>query len=693
MSRHRLALVVILVLVLTLSATAANAAAPDGGAWPALAQPAPREGGGGRDAAVIVSIEDYASAPDIPGAEANGRAWYLHLTKTRGVPTKRVVWLKNEEGAKEEIEAAVAKAAKSVQAGGTLWFVFIGHGAPAKSRRDGVLVGWDARQTASSLFARSVTQGDVMAALEKGRQAQIIAVIDACFSARGSDGSKLLDVQPLVVAPPATSGATVLSAGAPDQFAGPLPGVARPAFSYLVLGALRGWGDQDRDGRVTAKEAVEYARDVLASTLKGRSQQPQLIGGNAKAVLARPKRSERAPDVASIVAGGKRRAGPTFTVSVQPGAIERPGKLDAVSVRRAAIDDVDVKALELYDNAIRVDESGASAVEKKEAWLAVARHSTQFRELARERVTQWEAYIAMEAARAADYKKLARLLDLRVVADDDKLRWIDAFLAAYGADADENPHVAALGAARAKLQLPPRVWIDRSRPDTPDGPFEVTARQGEQRFACTLTPDRDFCELPGVSPGTVALEVAGPGGLRATTRLAVDGSSRSGAELRMTRLEMGTTQETAGMALAGIGAGLGIISAPASVGIGHAVGDVGPTIWYSLFTILGTGGVSAILGVILYATAPTEVDTKLILRNAPPPNGESGSALSYGLRVGAGAYADGTLLVWSHACTPIGLRNVGVGAPGSVLRQGVVWGLDRSGRVCTPASFAARHAL
>jgi hypothetical protein len=48
----------------------------------------------------------------------------------------------------------------------------------------------------------------------------------------------------------------VLSAGKGDQFAGPLPGLGRPAFSWLVLGALRGWGDADRDGTVTAREAV-----------------------------------------------------------------------------------------------------------------------------------------------------------------------------------------------------------------------------------------------------------------------------------------------------------------------------------------------------------------------------------------------------------------------------------------------------
>ena len=54
----------------------------------------------------------------------------------------------------------------------------------------------------------------------------------------------------------APTNVTVLTAATADQVAGPLPGAARPAFSYLVLGGLRGWADSDHNGRVTAGETV-----------------------------------------------------------------------------------------------------------------------------------------------------------------------------------------------------------------------------------------------------------------------------------------------------------------------------------------------------------------------------------------------------------------------------------------------------
>ena len=46
--------------------------------------------------------------------------------------------------------------AARVKPGGTLWIVFIGHGAPSRGGDDGVLVGWDAQQDADSLYARSL---------------------------------------------------------------------------------------------------------------------------------------------------------------------------------------------------------------------------------------------------------------------------------------------------------------------------------------------------------------------------------------------------------------------------------------------------------------------------------------------------------------------------------------------------------
>lgn len=56
--------------------------------WPDLgAPPATAAGDGTRDAALVVAIEDYAAAQDLPGALANGRAWAAWLQqRSDGLP-------------------------------------------------------------------------------------------------------------------------------------------------------------------------------------------------------------------------------------------------------------------------------------------------------------------------------------------------------------------------------------------------------------------------------------------------------------------------------------------------------------------------------------------------------------------------------------------------------------------------------
>lgn len=299
---------------------AAIAAAPPGEAtWPDLTTPAAKQGGGAKDAAVIVGVEDYVFAPDIPGAASNAEAWYRHLTSVRGIPPQNLRLLRNDEATLEEMRRAASDAAKVGKSGGTMWFVFIGHGAPSADGDDGLLIGTDAQQTAQSLEARSLRRSELIATLEKGA-AQPVVLIDACFSGRGQQGESLAEgLQPLRVAElEAPKSALVLTAAQSNQYAGALPGKDVPAFSYLVLGAMRGWGDADGNGEVTAAEAVEYSGGVMRSVIKGRSQSPD-IGGDASVVLG--SAAEQGPDLAAIVLAGDQSAatpGPADTGPADP---------------------------------------------------------------------------------------------------------------------------------------------------------------------------------------------------------------------------------------------------------------------------------------------------------------------------------------------------------------------------------------
>ncbi len=309
-----------LALAAALWAVAAAAGASEA-AWPDLSAPAATEGGGEGDAAVVIGIEDYVVVSDVPGARANAQDWYTWLVETRGVPVGSVVLLRDSEGTREGILDGARRARERVREGGTLWFVYIGHGAPGRDGTDGLLVGWDTQQTASSVYARGLAQSELLGELEQGPQATTLLLLDACFSGRTGAGDAIVHgLQPLIPdysVQPRT--ATVVTAGRADQFAGPLPGAGRPAFSYLVLGALRGWGDADGDRQVSTQEAVDYAVSALYALVRDRTQTPELHGPGAATVLSRGQ--EAGPNLRELVVqlgpGGEAPTGPGATTPPQ----------------------------------------------------------------------------------------------------------------------------------------------------------------------------------------------------------------------------------------------------------------------------------------------------------------------------------------------------------------------------------------
>lgn len=273
-------------------------------AWPAL-DTTKALGGGEKDAVLIAAAERYAFVSPVDGAVQNGQAWYEHLVRGRGVPVERVRLLRDRQVTREKILRFAAEAADAVEPGGTLWLVFIGHGAPAKSGDDGLLVGIDVQQEADSLASRSVRREELLELGRKSRAASVVVLLDACFSGRSSEGKALVPgLQPLVVVrerAPLPARLVVLTAAQGDEFAGALPGAKRPAFSYLALGALRGWADADGDGRVTGKELFEYASRALRTLITDRTQTPSLSGGGGH-VLGTA--FEKGPDLASMVLRG-----------------------------------------------------------------------------------------------------------------------------------------------------------------------------------------------------------------------------------------------------------------------------------------------------------------------------------------------------------------------------------------------------
>lgn len=264
--------------------------------WPALDVP-PVVGQGDDVGAVIIAIDDYFAVPDVPGAERNGYAWYEWFVQGRGVAPERVAYLAGREATAESILAAADRVGRSVGSGGQAWLVFIGHGGAVGD--EAAVLGVDVQPNLDSLEARGVTRTALGEALSAGGAVPVM-ILDSCFSGLTRTGAPLVPgTQPVVPVYATSLAGTTLSAGTGDELAGALPGDERPAFSYLLLGALQGWGDADQDGTVTSEEAVQFAGGALLATLTGRTQRPSHQGDSLP--LA-PAGSLPPPDLTAVVA-------------------------------------------------------------------------------------------------------------------------------------------------------------------------------------------------------------------------------------------------------------------------------------------------------------------------------------------------------------------------------------------------------
>ena len=287
MSRFLFAATAFSLLLIGTSLAGEGGAGMSSSSWPDLSTSPTGASEGANDAAVVIAIEDYAKVDDVLGAGKNANDWMTWLLNTRGVPAQRVMQARDGDASDLKIRELARRAAEAVQPGGTLWFVFIGHGAPSRDGADGLLVGADADRSADGIYARSVPRKDLLAALDTGAHAEAVVVLDACFSGQTPSGGPLVGgLQPLIPTSAFTVAASrtvVLTAASSGEFAGALPGEARPAFSYLALGALRGWGDVrgNRDGFVSASEVRDYALGALNLTVTGRSQTPSILGADA----------------------------------------------------------------------------------------------------------------------------------------------------------------------------------------------------------------------------------------------------------------------------------------------------------------------------------------------------------------------------------------------------------------------------
>ena len=208
--------------------------------WPDISTPIPNIAiNSSNDSALIIAIEDYSYAPDVNGAVQNGQDWERYFLESANIPLSRVRFLSNDMAYQDAIVESAQLLSKKTPDGGRIWVVYIGHGANYDN--EPIFLDVDARQNDIS-FRKSLRQKELLDILR--RENDVVAVVDACFSGRDTDGLALLTgAQPMILSSiESMPKVTLLTAATADQFTGDLPYLGRPGYSYLTLGALRGWG-------------------------------------------------------------------------------------------------------------------------------------------------------------------------------------------------------------------------------------------------------------------------------------------------------------------------------------------------------------------------------------------------------------------------------------------------------------------
>ncbi len=239
---------------------------------------------GGRaphDTAVVVGIEDYTHIADVPWATRDAQAFYRLLVYTIGLPASRV-HLMDQGASHEMIREALEDAAAQAGTMGRVWFYFAGHGAASSRDGERMILGQDVRAEIAAFDSRGLTVGE-LEALATAHGNQAVMVLDTCYTGRDRAGSSLVEGGRFAVPAYATQAeprVVVWSAAGPSELAQPLDAAGHGAFTYFVIGALRGWADGQRDGRrdgqVTLEEASLYVADALAAA-QLRGQHPDLL--------------------------------------------------------------------------------------------------------------------------------------------------------------------------------------------------------------------------------------------------------------------------------------------------------------------------------------------------------------------------------------------------------------------------------
>ncbi|MBN1335020.1 MAG: caspase family protein [Deltaproteobacteria bacterium] len=252
----------------TSDARSAGAAPPAALASPSVDEPLVTGLKNSVDSALVVANEVHAELPPQVFATRDAEAFTEFLRDTLGISSSRIRALNGADAG--AMRAGLKKAASKVGKGGTLWVYFAGHGT-VDAQGERILLGVDQPSKADRAGKAGVPLDEVIDAATRAGAKRAIVILDAGFGTRGRGGTPLFAGRAVPVPrlqPPESPKIVLWTATSTSETPEVWEETRHGLFTWLVLGALRGWADGALgdlpDGIVTVGEAQEYVTDLTA---------------------------------------------------------------------------------------------------------------------------------------------------------------------------------------------------------------------------------------------------------------------------------------------------------------------------------------------------------------------------------------------------------------------------------------------
>lgn len=131
--------------------------------------------------------------------------------------------------------------------------------------------------------------------------------------------------------------------------------------------------------------------------------------------------------------------------------------------------DMDIDALVEYDSLLKYEKTAAEPEDKAKKWDAFKERFPKYSSIGNNRVKEWTGYAntltnietikqKRQTVQYADWRKLKKLLNLSVIDDINKRKFIDTYISAYGRRPFLNPYVVAISQYLPKDYFTEEEW-------------------------------------------------------------------------------------------------------------------------------------------------------------------------------------------------------------------------------------------